>query len=404
MEIEQDIDKLYLVDDQRAYEKERETVKGKRFYIQKKMVHDEVEKAKKRQEDKISDFYKLILRAKDNKHTFPIENIALQVLNILQDMEIELEINDISVSAFGVKGPYVVAIRSKLGASSLQEEGIVLTDLQSNPPVKQFFEIAPYNANTNEVRASSTSEDIAMSIFYKLGNEYTGLRLDKNQLDEPKNRIMKEITQVFGEASDILQYTIIQPRTECGVIRNDLRVIIKYNKANEAKVEPEGEKLASLKHISLGFGKRPLVATLPAGWRAAYGVQACCFRQECDLQNGKCVAREQAWSTSSYSEAARSEQIERKRKRMDEQNNKRKEKMNGFKLLQAELLDADVCSYFRAGKCANTIRECKSGRHRALAYSKAKIVCASARPDSKWICKWTTETCPYANHIQINPT
>jgi len=216
MEIEQDIDKLYLVDDQRAYEKERETVKGKRFYIQKKMVHDEVEKAKKRQEDKISDFYKLILRAKDNKHTFPIENIALQVLNILQDMEIELEINDISVSAFGVKGPYVVAIRSKLGASSLQEEGIVLTDLQSNPPVKQFFEIAPYNANTNEVRASSTSEDIAMSIFYKLGNEYTGLRLDKNQLDEPKNRIMKEITQVFGEASDILQYTIIQPRTECG--------------------------------------------------------------------------------------------------------------------------------------------------------------------------------------------
>lgn len=55
---------------------------------------------------------------------------------------------------------------------------------------------------------------------------------------------MKEITKVFGEASDILQYTLIQPRTECGVIRNDLRVIIKYNKVNESKVEPEVEKLA----------------------------------------------------------------------------------------------------------------------------------------------------------------
>ncbi|KAL1524696.1 hypothetical protein AB1Y20_019581 [Prymnesium parvum] len=244
---------LYLVDDQRAYEKERETEKGKRFFIQKKMVNTEFAQAKKRQEDKSSDFYKLILRANEYKHTFTIENIALQVLNILQDMEIDLEINDISVSAFGVKGPYVVALRSQLGASSLQEEGIVLTDLQSNPPVKQFFDIAPYNASTNEVKASSTSEDIAMSIFYKLGNEYTGLRLDKNQLEEPKSRILKEITQVFGEASDILQYVIIQPRTECGIIRNDLRVIIKYNKVNEAKVEPEvGEQHMEYRHAASG--------------------------------------------------------------------------------------------------------------------------------------------------------
>jgi len=306
MEIEQDIDKLYLVDDQLAYQREREIDKGKRFFIQRKMVEAELEKAKKRQENKNSEFHKVILRASDNKHAFSIEDIALQVLKNLEDMEIEIDISDIAVSAFGTKGPYVVALRSKLGALSLQEEGMILTELQINPPVKQFFEVSPYNANEKEIKASSSrDQDIAMSIFYKLGNEYTGLRLDKNQLDEPKERIMKEITKVFGEASDILQYSLIQPRTECGVIRNDLRVIIKYNKLNESKVEPEVEKLADLKYISLGFGKRPLVATLPSGWRAAYGVQACCFRQECEMKEGKCTARDKAWSLNSYSESAR---------------------------------------------------------------------------------------------------
>jgi len=155
-----------------------------------------------------------------------------------------------------------------------------------------------------------------MSIFFNLGAEYTGLRLEKKELELPRTRILEALYKIFGEPSDILHYVLIQPKTELGYYRNSIRAIIKYNKMNEDKVEPKNaDALSELRFIGLGFGKRPLSAVMPAGWRAAYGINPCCFRTECTIKDDKCDWRDKCWAKFSFSEKSRAEYGELKRKR-----------------------------------------------------------------------------------------
>jgi len=47
------------------------------------------------------------------------------------------------------------------------------------------------------VKPTNNPDDIAMSIFFNLGAEYTGMRL--SDLSEPQSRILKALAEVFGE-------------------------------------------------------------------------------------------------------------------------------------------------------------------------------------------------------------
>mmetsp|Transcript_22654 Transcript_22654/g.33863 ORF Transcript_22654/g.33863 Transcript_22654/m.33863 type:complete len:273 (-) Transcript_22654:345-1163(-) len=263
--------------------------------------------------------------ASNNKRTFLPEDISSQILAILQDVDIEIEPEDITVTPMSATGPYVVALH-KEAAEYIMEDGVMLADTNQDPPFTQFFSAKPFNASTNDIKPSNNADDIAMSIFFNLGAEYTGLRM--KDLSEPKERILKALIEVFGEPSDFLSYTLIQPKTPLGFYRNAIRAIIKYNKQNEGTVEPEDvNDLVKLRYVGMGFGKRPISSTMPSGWRAAYGVEPCCFRQKsaCTKSNGKeCDLRNQVWAKFSYSEKnLRPEFAEKKRKREEEQKTKR---------------------------------------------------------------------------------
>mmetsp|Transcript_22653 Transcript_22653/g.33859 ORF Transcript_22653/g.33859 Transcript_22653/m.33859 type:complete len:192 (-) Transcript_22653:38-613(-) len=168
--------------------------------------------------------------ASNNKRTFLPEDISSQILAILQDVDIEIEPEDITVTPMSATGPYVVALH-KEAAEYIMEDGVMLADTNQDPPFTQFFSAKPFNASTNDIKPSNNADDIAMSIFFNLGAEYTGLRM--KDLSEPKERILKALIEVFGEPSDFLSYTLIQPKTPLGFYRNAIRAIIKYNKQNE---------------------------------------------------------------------------------------------------------------------------------------------------------------------------
>jgi len=391
---------MYIENDAAAYSLERELEKQRKFHFQQAHAQEETKLLQSVLTSKGDNAVKIKLSAAHNKHAFRPEAIASQVLATLLDVDIEIEFQDIIVTPMSATGPYVVALH-KEAAEYLLEDGVMLADTNEDPPITQFFSAKPYNLSPNAVQSSNTAEDIALSIYFNLSAEYTGMKM--NQLVEPKERIQKALTEVFGEPSDFVSYVFIQPKSPMGFYRNAIRAIVKYNKQNEDKVEPKDvNDLAKIRFVGMGFGKRPVPASMATGWRAAFGIEQCCFRQKefcTKLGDKECDLREKVWAKFSYNATnQRSEFAEKKRKREEEQKTQRERKIAEFQQLQMERTAADCCSFFLQGKCSKTARDCPR-RHRSLKYSKHKITCASAKPRLGWICAWTTETCPYAHHI-----
>mmetsp|Transcript_60273 Transcript_60273/g.106759 ORF Transcript_60273/g.106759 Transcript_60273/m.106759 type:complete len:112 (+) Transcript_60273:46-381(+) len=105
------------------------------------------------------------------------------------------------------------------------------------------------------------------------------------------------------------------------------------------------------------------------------------------------------WAKYSYSDNNnRLDYSEKKRKREEDQKNQRDSQAAIYKQIQMERLAADCCSFFLQGKCSKNARDC-SRPHRSLRFSKAKISCASSKPNLNWVCAWNAETCPYAHHV-----
>jgi len=399
-QVTNDLEQMYLENDAQAYKVDRTLEKNRKFYYQKKYAEDEAKlfKSSKTKQDKLN-ISRIKLTSPNNKHSFLAEQVAHQVATTLKDVDFDINIADIIVTSMSVTGPYIVAMEDE-AAKYLLEEGMMLIDPNEDPPVTQFFEAKPFNLKHTQTSTSNTSNDIALSIFFNLGAEYTGLHMD--QLTDQRNRIQQAVEEVFGKPSDFVSYVIIQPKSQMGFYRNALRVIIKYNKQNEDKVEPKDvNDLSKLRYVGLGFGKRPASATMATGWRAAYGIEPCCFRQKefCTKSiNQECDLRSKIWAKFSYAANNSYNQMEKKRKREEEQRNQRDSQAEIYKQLHMERIAADCCSFFLQGKCTKNAREC-SRPHRALRYSKTKITCASAKPNQNWVCAWTSETCPYANHI-----
>mmetsp|Transcript_38427 Transcript_38427/g.95587 ORF Transcript_38427/g.95587 Transcript_38427/m.95587 type:complete len:480 (-) Transcript_38427:366-1805(-) len=395
-----ELEQMYIENDAAAYSLERELEKQRKFHFQQAHAQEETKLLQSVLTSKGDNAVKIKLSAAHNKHAFRPEAIASQVLATLLDVDIEIEFQDIIVTPMSATGPYVVALH-KEAAEYLLEDGVMLADTNEDPPITQFFSAKPYNLSPNAVQSSNTAEDIALSIYFNLSAEYTGMKM--NQLVEPKERIQKALTEVFGEPSDFVSYVFIQPKSPMGFYRNAIRAIVKYNKQNEDKVEPKDvNDLAKIRFVGMGFGKRPVPASMATGWRAAFGIEQCCFRQKefcTKLGDKECDLREKVWAKFSYNATnQRSEFAEKKRKREEEQKTQRERKIAEFQQLQMERTAADCCSFFLQGKCSKTARDCPR-RHRSLKYSKHKITCASAKPRLGWICAWTTETCPYAHHI-----
>lgn len=330
---------MYLENDEQAYALDRQLEKQRKFHFQRNHAQEEAKLFHMTRKNKSDTTVKRIkLSATGNNRIFRPEDISAQVLATLQEVDIEIELEDIIVTPMSVTGPYVVALH-KEAADYIMEEGMMLADTNQDPPFTQFFSAKPFNASVSEVKISNNAEDIAMSIYFNLGAEYTGLKM--NDLADPKSRILEALSEVFGKPSDFVSYTLIQPKTPLGFYRNAIRAIVKYNKQNENKVEPEEvNDLAKIRYVGMGFGKRPISSTMPTGWRAAYGIEPCCFRQkaQCTKSNGvDCDLRSQVWAKYSYTDKnLRPDFAEKKRKREEEQQLKRQQTIATYQQLQAE--------------------------------------------------------------------
>mmetsp|Transcript_13886 Transcript_13886/g.34725 ORF Transcript_13886/g.34725 Transcript_13886/m.34725 type:complete len:465 (-) Transcript_13886:325-1719(-) len=349
----QDLEQMYIENDEKAYALERDMEKQRKFHFQKGHAREE-EKLFKMSSKRSEDIpgMKIKLTAPNNKHAFPAEKVAAQVVATLGEVDIEIKLENVIVTPLSITGPFIVALH-KEAAEYLVEEGVMLSDAKTDPPVTQFFVAKPYNFTHSAIKSSNNEDDIALSIFFNLGAEYTGMHL--HQLTEQKDRIQKALIEVFGEPSDFLSYTFVQPKSPMGFYRNAIRAIIKYNKQNEDKVEPQDvNELAKIRFVGMGFGKRPVASTMAAGWRAAFGVEQCCFRQkeQCTKTDEReCDLRAQVWAKYSYSETSKwTEFAEKKRKREEDQKIQRDQEMAAHKQLLAERIAADYCSFFLQGK------------------------------------------------------
>jgi len=400
-ELGSDLQQMYIDNDAKAYEVDRTLEKNRKFYFQKKYATDEAKQyAASKMKQNANGITRIKLTSPNNKHSFQAEQVAYQVATTLRDVDFEINFQDIVVTAMSATGPFIAAMHEE-AAQYLLEEGMMLIDPTQDPPVTQFFEAKPFNANHTHTNSSSNADDIALSIYFNLGAEYTGMHL--NQLSEQQERITKALTEVFGEPSDFLSYVFVQPKSQMGFYRNAIRAIVKYNKQNENKVEPKDvNDLAKLRYVGMGFGKRPVSATMAAGWRAAYGIEQCCFRQKefcTKTDTNECDLRAKMWAKYSYSDNNnRLDYSEKKRKREEDQKNQRDSQAAIYKQIQMERLAADCCNFFLQGKCSKNARDC-SRPHRSLRFSKAKISCASSKPNLNWVCAWNAETCPYAHHV-----
>jgi len=303
-ELGSDLQQMYIDNDAKAYEVDRTLEKNRKFYFQKKYATDEAKQyAASKMKQNANGITRIKLTSPNNKHSFQAEQVAYQVATTLRDVDFEINFQDIVVTAMSATGPFIAAMHEE-AAQYLLEEGMMLIDPTQDPPVTQFFEAKPFNANHTHTNSSSNADDIALSIYFNLGAEYTGMHL--NQLSEQQERITKALTEVFGEPSDFLSYVFVQPKSQMGFYRNAIRAIVKYNKQNENKVEPKDvNDLAKLRYVGMGFGKRPVSATMAAGWRAAYGIEQCCFRQKefcTKTDTNECDLRAKMWAKYSYSD------------------------------------------------------------------------------------------------------
>ncbi|KAL1520947.1 hypothetical protein AB1Y20_022506 [Prymnesium parvum] len=183
--MEQDLEQMYLENDEKAYALlDRQMEKNRKFHFQQGHASEEE---------------KLFRMSRKDKKDQSIYRIKLTAT--LQEVDIEIEPEDVTVTPMTATGPYVVALH-KEAAEYILEEGVMLADSDQDPPFTQFFAAKPFNASTNDIKPSNNADDIAMSIYFNLGAEYTGLRM--KDLTEPKDRIMAALIEVFGQPSDFL--------------------------------------------------------------------------------------------------------------------------------------------------------------------------------------------------------
>jgi len=140
MEVESNLEQLYLDNDELAYNTERKLDKQRKFHAQHDLAAEEQKRANETKEKaKDTSQWKIILSAPTNKHKFTTDAVVTSVLNDLNEVDIALKKQDLTITALSQLGPYVVALRKDAAEYFLEEGGTTLVDETTDPPVAQAF-------------------------------------------------------------------------------------------------------------------------------------------------------------------------------------------------------------------------------------------------------------------------
>lgn len=91
---------LYIENDEKAYQVDRELEKQRRFHYQKDFAKEEAKVFKITRKSKEGNpIVKIKLSAPNNKHPFLAEQVATQVVSTLKDVEIEINCEEVFVTS-----------------------------------------------------------------------------------------------------------------------------------------------------------------------------------------------------------------------------------------------------------------------------------------------------------------
>jgi len=299
------LSELYVSDDMAAFKID------KRLTVQQKLLaqnpdNKDLRKAlqaelKQHQQDSLT---RIFISNSKNTHHFANDRVAQAVISEIYALSgLELSKQQLSVTPLGRTGPYVVAMQNEYALILVDEGTIELVDTTSDPCVTQMFSVKNFEDNSSKpnepsnIKTNDEANDDKMtfSIFFNLPVEYTGLFDEKGELDHPKKVIGEALQQIFANPN--INFKLIQPRTELGILRNALRAIIVMPKMKQMPTDMD--RLSALKFVSLSAGKRPATASISQDIRKTFGISNCCFRITCTEDQG-CTFREQRWAEIGY--------------------------------------------------------------------------------------------------------
>ena len=252
----------------------------------------------------------------------------------------------------------------------------------------------------DRTEAEAEERRLTVVLFFNLPLRLVGLGIQTGPMQEVKRRL-ENAARTVGPI--VKKVTVHQPRGEAWRA-NFLTVYVLCHEGTSEEALQAGY-WGEVKHVVLRPGERPLMGRMAMAKMRRMELASCCLRHkaECDLekrQQGSCAIKEKVWQRASFDprppgrdgESRRSEKLARTAILEAE----------GFQMATGKHLQSRIsklCKDFQVGKCLyrNEVG-CEHGPHAAKRFSRAHILCASAK-DTSHVCPLGKD-CPYRGHLE----
>jgi len=324
------------------------------------------------------------LSKKDNTIAFSNEDIRINVATSASCVGIDMPENFPGVTAKGAKGPWIITTTPEEHAFSIEEgEKLIITEANSvtftvqecdedgnlprtiTPQARAQRQQAAQERTRTYLQAKAAKDLHTITLYFNLPPKLNTASYAKGQLNGALQEVRKAIDSLCAGKVAIQSLTFNQPTDKHGYL---VSCINAYLALAEPPTSPNVRNLSwtSLKYISLGHGRFPIITRVKAAQMEDLELRPCCLRPlsvcEGHSTNGQgqiCPIRELRLREIGYVDSTqpargtgqnRIEREQSKKARLDAIVNRKLQDRDAAMQATQQAMLAGLCADFKKGK------------------------------------------------------